>query len=188
MQSMLRHGVAGSGRTGSDTFCPPTGSSRAKLNSTIEDKEKFVVLDLSLCTSPETITGSFGDIIYDNEYIKGIILPFALTGIGRNAFAGCRYLTGVTIPNSVTSIGDSAFSGCALLTGVTIPDSVLSIENHAFYTTSESLISVTFGGSETSFKRDSSNESFPSSASLYMEYSEDGAGTYIRTWATWMKQ
>jgi hypothetical protein len=160
----------------------------AAINSTIAGKAKYVVLDLRRCAAPETLSGSFGDIIYANQYIKGIILPPALTGIGRNAFSGCSHLTGVTIPNSVSSIGDSAFEGCSGLASVTIPDSVRSIGNHAFYNSPASLDSVTFGGSGTSFSRDASAESFPYSASLYSAYSAGGAGTYVRNWITWTKR
>jgi hypothetical protein len=160
----------------------------AAISSTIESKEKFVVLDLRRCTAPETITGSFGDIIYDNKYIKGITLPPALTSIGRNAFSGCLYLTSVTIPSSVTSIGDSAFEWCSGLAGVTIPAGVSTIGNHAFYTTTASLTNVTFGGSQTSFIRDDYSGSFPYSASLYSSYSAGGAGTYVLNWITWTKQ
>jgi hypothetical protein len=163
------------------------------INSTIEDEKKFVVLDLSHCAAPETITGSFGDIIHDNKYIKGIILPAALTSIGISAFSSCGYLTGVTIPNSVTSIGNGAFAWCSSLTSVTIPASVSSIGIHAFYTTSVNLTRVTFEGSETSFIiTPSSNGSFPYSENLYLVYSTSGAGTYVRDnyWgiSTWTKQ
>jgi hypothetical protein len=166
----------------------------AAINSTIESKEKFVVLDLRLCTAPQTLTGAFGDIIHANKYIKGFILPATLTGIGRSAFFGCGYLTGVTIPDSVTTIADSAFERCSSLASVTIPASVTTIGNHAFYNATPSLNGVTFGGDGTSFSLDSSDESFPDSASLNSVYSTGGAGTYIRTYnpstwtRTWTKQ
>jgi hypothetical protein len=160
----------------------------ATINSTIAGKEKFVVLDLRRCAAPETLTGNFGGIIHDNEYIKGIILPSTLTSIGRSAFSGCLYLTGVTIPNSVTSIEESAFEGCSGLASVTIPDSVTSIGNHAFYNSPASLTGVTFGGSGTSFIHNSSNDSFPYSANLYAAYSTGGAGTYVRDRSIWTKR
>jgi hypothetical protein len=159
----------------------------ASINATIADNKKFVVLDLRLCSAPTTISGGFGDIIYANQYIKGIFLPATLTGIGRNAFAGCAYLTSVIIPTGVTSIAASAFSGCDSLASVTIPASVTSIGDHAFYTTTASLTSVTFGGSETSFSRDY-DESFPYSASLYSAYVVGGAGTYMRNGRSWAKR
>jgi hypothetical protein len=155
------------------------------INSTIADNEKFVFLDLSFCTAPATITSGFGDIIHENKYIKGIILPFPLTGIGRYAFAGCVYLTGVIIPNSVTSIGEGAFSGCTSLSSVTIPDSVLFIGDLAFSNTP--LTSVTFEGSDTSFSYNSSTESFPYSVSLYWAYCDGGTGTYVLRNRSWMK-
>jgi hypothetical protein len=159
----------------------------ATINSAIETNTKYVVLDLRRCAASETISGNFGNIIYDNEYIKGIILPSTLTSIGRIAFFGCSYLTSVIIPNSVSSIGDSAFERCSGLSSVTIPDSVSSIGSHAFYTTSASLTNVTFGGNETSFSYDY-DESFPYSASLYSVYSAGSAGTYVRNWNTWTRQ
>jgi hypothetical protein len=157
------------------------------INSTIASKERFVILDLRQCVAAETIGGTFGNIIYDNEYIKGLSLPTTLTIIGRTAFFGCKYLTGVTIPNSVTTIEASAFEGCSGLASVTIPYSVASIGSRAFYNNPASLTNVTFGGSWTSFIMDS-DESFPYSASLYLAYSVGGAGTYERSWNVWTKQ
>ena len=45
-----------------------------------------------------------------------------VTGIGKNAFRGCKELESVKIPGSVESIGDSAFYGCDSLTDVCITD------------------------------------------------------------------
>ncbi len=66
-----------------------------------------------------------------------IVVPRALgdhpvTGIGNDAFNGCRGLESVTIGNGVTEIGDRAFCWCLNLKSVTIPDSVTSIGNGAF--------------------------------------------------------
>ena len=75
------------------------------------------------------------------EYRGAITIPstvtyngktYRVTGIGSNAFNGCRGLTSVTIPESVTSIGIYAFDGCCSLTSVTLPEGVTSIGDYAF--------------------------------------------------------
>jgi hypothetical protein len=102
---------------------------------------QYVVLDLSDCSAADnTISGAFSNpgpnnmnVIKNNDYIVGVILPSGLTSIGECAFSGCSYLTGITIPGSVTSIGDSAFAWCDRLTSVTIPAGVTSIGAGAFW-------------------------------------------------------
>jgi hypothetical protein len=155
-----------------------------KVNSALLDAEKYVILDLSRVTLNDrnTVTGadfvageegakppSDGDfnIIWDNQLVRGIVLPASLqtvgayalnwcymlesvtipdgvTSIGEGAFMNCRGLTSVTIGESVTSIGVGAFAYCKALTSVVIPDSVESVGLNAFFTCS-SLESVTIG-------------------------------------------
>jgi hypothetical protein len=89
---------------------------------------KYVILDLSDCSATgNTISGNLSsptgndmNIIKNNQYIKGIILPDTLTTIGNNAFRDCTGLTSVTIPSSVNTIGDYAFSDCTSLTSITV--------------------------------------------------------------------
>ncbi len=57
---------------------------------------------------------------------------YAVTSIGRRAFAYYENLVSVTIPHSVTSIGAFGFSGCTKLIALTIPKSVISIGIDAF--------------------------------------------------------
>ena len=72
------------------------------------------------------------NLYINNKLITNLIIPNGVTGIGDNAFRGCKCLTSVEIPNSVTSIGESAFEGCKGLTSVTIPNSVTNIVQGAF--------------------------------------------------------
>ncbi|HCC38056.1 MAG TPA: hypothetical protein DEQ14_10850, partial [Treponema sp.] len=109
------------------------------INHIVENSEKYVILDLSACAALDnTITGKNSptnndmNIIKNNEYLKGIILPSSLEIIGDRAFRNCSGLTSVTIGDSVTSIGDYAFSDCSSLTSVTIGDSVTSIGDFVF--------------------------------------------------------
>ena len=52
------------------------------------------------------------------SFADTVNIPYGVTCIGDEAFAGCTSLTSVTIPDSVTCIGDSAFEGCTSLTEV----------------------------------------------------------------------
>jgi hypothetical protein len=88
------------------------------INTAVESSKKYVILDLSACIATgNTIAGDSSpsgnnfNIIKNNTYIKGIILPDSVTSIGDSAFEGCNGLTIVTIPDDVTSIGDRAFYG-----------------------------------------------------------------------------
>ena len=85
--------------------------------------------------------------------LTSIIIPAGVTAIGDGAFAGCSGLTSVTIPTGVPSIGDYAFYGCSGLTSIIIPDSVTSIGNYAFEGCN-GLTSITIPNSVTSIGED----------------------------------
>jgi hypothetical protein len=128
----------------------------ATINRVVQSAGKYVTLDLSVCSAAgNAINGSFSsptgnkmNIIKDNWYIKGIVLPDSLKTIGNGAFDFCFSLTSVTIPSGVTTIGNGAFDFCTSLTSVTIPSGVTSIGNDAFADCS--LTSVTIPSSVTS--------------------------------------
>ena len=78
------------------------------------------------------------------SFIEHVIIEDGVTGIGKQAFYGCKSLTSVIIPNSVTSIGSSAFSGCDSLERVSLGDGLTSIGGGRFTlaSNSQALISV----------------------------------------------
>ncbi|MDE6369006.1 MAG: leucine-rich repeat domain-containing protein, partial [Muribaculaceae bacterium] len=68
----------------------------------------------------------------DGVEVTDIVIPDAVTAIGKYAFYNCSGLTSVVIPNSVQTIGSDAFNGCSGLTSVTIGNSVKTIGEDAF--------------------------------------------------------
>ncbi|GAB6390773.1 MAG: leucine-rich repeat protein [Treponematales bacterium] len=116
-----------------------SGSDWAAITSAVQSSGRYVILDLSECSANgNTVTGAYNpsgnnfNIIQNNQYIKGVVLPSTLTSVGNYAFYGCSSLTSVTIRNGVTSIMDRAFSGCTGLTSVIIPAGVTGIGMEAF--------------------------------------------------------
>ncbi|MDR1256170.1 MAG: leucine-rich repeat domain-containing protein [Spirochaetaceae bacterium] len=97
------------------------------INNAVNAAGKYVILDLSACSaSGNEITGSEGptgndfNIIRDNEYLKGIILPDSLTAIGEYAFYRCEHLVGITLGSGVIDIDTDSFSGFISLSAITV--------------------------------------------------------------------
>jgi hypothetical protein len=130
----------------------------AAINSAVLAEGKYVILDLSACTADDneisgTLSPSGNDmnIIKDNPYIKGIILPDSLESIGDYAFSYCEYLTSVSIPETVTDIGIGAFRACTSLTSVNIPEGIDTIKEVTF-SGCTSLANITIPSSVTTIK------------------------------------
>jgi hypothetical protein len=141
-------------------LAPEGGTTSADINMEVVElavrlSRKYVTLDLSVCTDT-SILGTFipnnstpwyvADVIWDNQYVVGLVLPDSITSIGDVAFDHCSKLRSITIPDRVTSIGMYAFSGCFNLKNITIPNGVTGIGEGAFYYCT-SLTSVTIPGS-----------------------------------------
>jgi hypothetical protein len=156
------------------------------VNGEVAAAKKYVVLDMSACDVPgnkipddtgghdhyNDPTPTDGDmaVIHDNVYIKGLVLPSAITEIGDNAFFGCRHLRSVVIPDGVTEIGAGAFA-YAHINEVAFPASVTRIGEHVFM--GFPLTKIVFGSDDTVFE----SNSFVSDLSGI--YQTNGAGVYI---------
>ncbi|MCQ2050537.1 MAG: leucine-rich repeat domain-containing protein, partial [Candidatus Saccharibacteria bacterium] len=64
--------------------------------------------------------------------LESITLPAGLTTIGKDAFSECSSLQSITIPESVTTIGVGAFYECTSLESITLPAGLTTIENEVF--------------------------------------------------------
>ena len=76
----------------------------------------------------------------ENKYQGEITVPadfefdgitYTVTGIGNDAFNGCRYMTKIELPSSITILGDQAFYGCKF-SEINIPQNVVSIGKYCF--------------------------------------------------------
>lgn len=98
---------------------------------------KNVTWSFDASTGILTISGT-GAIVshsYLEDYfkkIKTVVIKQGVTGIGKEAFSGCKELISVSIPDSVNSIGEGAFSGCRKLEDISIPDGITKISNNLF--------------------------------------------------------
>ncbi|MDR1256169.1 MAG: leucine-rich repeat domain-containing protein [Spirochaetaceae bacterium] len=101
------------------------------INDAVNTAGKYVILDLSACSASgneivgnenynEDPSGNDFNIIKDNEYLTGIILPDSLTAIGEYAFYRCKYLTNITIGSGVTGVNFTYLSGCTNLSAITV--------------------------------------------------------------------
>jgi uncharacterized repeat protein (TIGR02543 family) len=127
------------------------------VNNAVQAAEKYVVLDLSECSATNNIiagwyldpfTGSRNmNIIKDNQYIKGLILPNTLVEIQNSAFYQCKYLTSVIVPSGLAKIGWNAFEACSGLTGISLPANMSDIAGNPFADCSQlTNITVAPGG------------------------------------------
>jgi hypothetical protein len=126
----------------------------ATVNRTVGNSGKYVILDLSECSAKgnkidgDKSTSPYGcqmNIIANNQYIKGIVLPDSLTRIEEYSFYFCERLTSVTIPAGVTSIGTYAILGCDGLNSATMPAGLADDFNDAYSASSAGLNAVLTG-------------------------------------------
>jgi hypothetical protein len=189
-----------------------TGGAMGTINDAVRNAGVFVNLDLSgYSASGNRIkglgfyddsgtlpSGSDFNIIWDNRYIKSIILPASLRTIGENAFCFCREnLESVTIPDGVTGIGNGAFAYCRVLKSAVIPDSVESIGYNAFFS-NHSLESVTIGSGVRSiydwafdFCYNLKSVTFRGSGAVIESddvFYPEGVGTYTLNGGEWKKR
>jgi hypothetical protein len=174
------------------------GDDWAGIDNAVRSAGKYVILDLSGCGASSytavydgpfikgesnPVPGTDFNIIWDNEYIKGIILPDTLVHLGNGALLYCRFLTSVTIPAGMKVIGATVFFCCERLQSITIPAGVTYIRNYAFYYSG--LTSVIFEGSAAVIESD---ETFPEGAGLKAAYEAGGAGAYTLSGGVWTKR
>ncbi|MDR0568051.1 MAG: leucine-rich repeat domain-containing protein [Spirochaetaceae bacterium] len=133
------------------------------VNSAVTAAAKYVMLDLSACLDAGIIgaatpSGNAFNIIHNNPYIKGIILPAGLTEIGDYAFQECNNITQVgntantlRIPASVTRIGVKAFYDVTSINNLVFEtrsgSSTLNIGAYAFAKGSGAEPASSFSGS-----------------------------------------
>ncbi|MCI6957231.1 MAG: leucine-rich repeat protein [Clostridiales bacterium] len=129
---------------------PETNASFCSVDGVLFNKACTEILSVPSGKSgsysiPESVTGIGSNAFAGCKNLTDVIIPEGVTSIANAAFYYCSGLTGITISEGVTSIGESVFEGCSGLTAITIPGSVTSIDRYAFSRCS-SLTSITFSG------------------------------------------
>lgn len=72
----------------------------------------------------------------------------SVTGIGENAFLGCKMPEDLEISENIKRIGANAFSGCGKITSITFLGRVLDIADNAFGWAGQNPVIYAFAGSD----------------------------------------
>ena len=106
---------------------------RSEGNSVIRIDNDELIIGIKTSVIPYGVT-SIGSEAFAGTGLASISIPSSVTEIGWGAFDSCRSLTSVTFesPSNLTRIGAVAFLFCTGLTSITIPSSVTYIGWEAF--------------------------------------------------------
>lgn len=134
-------------------------------------------------SSDGTMTISGTGVIYNynsskaapwKEYksnITCVIIEEGVTGIGEQAFYGCKQIEEISLPNTLESIGKNALFGCSSLTEILLPKTISTVGNMAFKGTN--ISKVYYAGSEEAFQNISIGSSNDELINASIEYSEE---------------
>ncbi|MDR0638953.1 MAG: leucine-rich repeat domain-containing protein [Spirochaetaceae bacterium] len=155
-----------------------TSDGLAALLSAIGNVNKYVSLDLSVCTMSDTEFDPGWAANTGRSKIVSLVLPGTATRIKAGTsnptfenftalksvsgaavqtveglvFSNCAALTTVSFP-AATSIGGLTFASCTALTTVNLPKAT-SIDGHTFSNTGETALTVTLGSTAPTLRFD----------------------------------
>ena len=116
--------------------------SRNNCNALIHTESNVLVSGCRTTVIPDGVT-AIGNAAFVGSPISSITIPETVRTIGSSAFETCTALETVEIKNGVEHIEANAFAHCDKLTSITLPESVQRIGNYAFYSSWNTLTSVT---------------------------------------------
>ncbi len=122
---------------------------------------------LSSVSIPSSVT-SINDSAFTGNKLSSVIIPSSVNTVKASAFAG-NELTSLTIPSSVTSIGNYAFSNNRL-TSVVFDGVVSVFGSELFSGVSNSIESITYGGTDYTITGFTDPSCFTMSASAVTGY------------------
>ena len=131
------------------------------------------------------ISGAGGQGAFQSKGIETVILPNSIEIIFNNAFRN-NNIKQIVFPHGLRTIGSHAF-GNNNITEVNIPDSVTFVAESAFHDNPITKITIGSGvdiGGSYSFGTNRS----PTHFKTVYDSPSGGAGTYIWTEGTWIKQ
>ena len=120
-------------------------------------------LEYRVLSDPKTVEvkkvtnmGTSSNVIIPKEVsYKG--RKYAVTAIGRRAFAECDAISSIILPNTITTTGCLAFTNCHNLYSISIPYSVTTIDYGAF-SECENLTSITLPNTITTIGKEAFSE------------------------------
>ena len=118
-----------------------------QLLNVIAEADKYVNLDLSVCTMNGTEFNPAYSMPTGKDRIVGIVLPDTAVSIRLNDSGYANFYSALKSFNGagLTSIGNSAFDRCTNLAMTSLPAGLTSIGDRAFFGTSLALASLPAG-------------------------------------------
>lgn len=92
-------------------------------------RETLETVKITTMGGEDTIPYYFFD---DAIYLREVIFPEGVKGIGEYAFYGCGKLEKISLPDELTHLGMYAFYGCKSLPYIDIPEGVTALPERAF--------------------------------------------------------
>lgn len=131
------------------------------------------------------VTEIAAELFMNDIFLERIVIPGAVSNIGRNAFNGCVSLKEVQLPLMIKTIQEGTFKDCISLESIAFPASLTSIGKEAFANCQKiQLISLT---QRISSLGESAFENCSSLRNIYVQKNLSTLGAKVFNGTAWLE-